>query len=127
MVRRLALAALIVLAPLARPANALESLVLNAPGASDELVSTLRASSLLLTAQTTGRTSALSLMAAARAEYGRLIPLLYEDAYYAPVIHVTRTMVARRRTSRRWRTPRASTPSSSTSPWGRNSPSAPCR
>lgn len=88
MVRRLTLAALIVLAPLARPANALESLVLNAPGASDELVSTLRASSLLLTAQTTGRTSALSLMAAARAEYGRLIPLLYEDAYYAPVIHV---------------------------------------
>ena len=88
LVRRFALAALIAFAPLAGPAKALESLELNAPGASSELISTLRASSLLLTAQTTGRTSALDLMAAARAEYGRLITLLYEEAYYAPVIHV---------------------------------------
>ena len=70
------------------PAKALESIELNAPGASDTLIETLRASSLLLTAEGSERTDPLDLMAAARAEYGRLINLLYEDAYYAPVIHV---------------------------------------
>lgn len=83
-----ALASLISFAALAIPAKAVESIDFNVPGASDSLLETLRASSLLLTAQETGRTGTLDMMAAARAEYGRLISLLYEDAYYAPVIHV---------------------------------------
>lgn len=86
--RCLAVVATVVLAVLSSPVKALESLDFTAPGASAELLATLRASSLLLTAQSTGRTSTLDLMAAARAEYGRLITLCYEDAYYAPVIHV---------------------------------------
>ncbi|MCA2013258.1 autotransporter assembly complex protein TamA [Cereibacter sphaeroides] len=86
--RALALSLSLPLVALAPSAKALESIELNAPGASDSLIETLRASSLLLTAQTTDRTAPLDLMAAARAEYGRLITLLYEEAYYAPVIHV---------------------------------------
>lgn len=85
---RLLTAALMALMPLAAPVKALESLELNAPGASDMLRETLEASSLLMTAQAAERTAPLDLMAAARAEYGRLINLLYEEAYYAPVIHV---------------------------------------
>lgn len=69
-------------------AQALETLELNAPGASDALVGTLRASSLLLAAQQAGRTDPVDLMPTARAEYGRLIPLLYEQGYYAPTINV---------------------------------------
>lgn len=73
---------------LVQPLRALDSIDFNAPGASSDLMATLRASSLLLTAQQAGQTAPLDLMAAARAEYGRLINLLYEDAHYAPVIHV---------------------------------------
>ncbi len=84
----LLLAGMVIASATAIPAKALESLEINAPGASDALMETLRASSLLRTAQVGGRTSPLDLMAAARAEYGRLVPLLYEEAYYAPTIHV---------------------------------------
>lgn len=69
--------------------RALETLELTAPGASDALLESLRASSLLIAARNAGHTDPVDLMAAARAEYGRLINLLYEDGYYAPVIHVT--------------------------------------
>lgn len=70
------------------PSYALESVELRAPGASTELMENLRASSLVLAAQEAGRTGPVDLMAAARAEYGRLIGLLYEAGHYAPVIHV---------------------------------------
>ncbi|GAB4262880.1 MAG: autotransporter assembly complex family protein [Pararhodobacter sp.] len=89
--RPLAVCALAVTAlqPLAGSrAQALESFTLRAPGASDALMETLRASSLLNTAQETGRTEPADLMAAARAEYGRLLNLLYEDAFFAPTIHI---------------------------------------
>ncbi|MCB1388354.1 MAG: BamA/TamA family outer membrane protein [Rhodobacteraceae bacterium] len=86
--RLLAAAALVAALSLTQPAKALETLEFNVPGASETLLDTLRASSLLLTARATDRTAPLDLMAAARAEYGRLINLLYEDAFYAPVIHV---------------------------------------
>ncbi len=89
--RRLAVAAGVALAVpfvCTPPAHALDSIALNAPGASDSLLETLRASSLLLTSEEAERTDPIDLMAAARAEYGRLINLLDEEAYYAPEIHV---------------------------------------
>ncbi len=49
---------------------------------------TLRASSLLIAAQEGGRTAPIDLMAAARAEYGRLLDHLYEQGHYAPTIRV---------------------------------------
>lgn len=70
------------------PTRALESLELRAPGASAELIETLRASSLLLASQQAGQTSPDDLMPVARAEYGRLIELLYEHGYFAPTIRV---------------------------------------
>lgn len=77
----------LVLLPLA-PLKALDSVDFSVPDASDSLRATLRASSLVLAAQAEGHTESIDLMSAARAEYGRLITLLYEEAYYAPTIHV---------------------------------------
>lgn len=85
-VRARLLALLLVLA--APPAAALESVELSAPGASSALIQTLRASSLLIAAQEAGRTAPIDLLAAARAEYGRLLSLLYEQGHYAPQIRV---------------------------------------
>ena len=59
-----------------------------APGASSSLLGQIRASSLLVEAQAEGRTAPVDVLAAARAEYGRLIGLLYEEGYFAPVIRV---------------------------------------
>jgi len=70
------------------PLRALEPVNLTVPGASAELMLTLRASSLLIAAQEGGRTAPIDLMAAARAEYGRLLDLLYEHGHYAPTIRV---------------------------------------
>lgn len=80
-----ALAALLLLAP---PARALDDVEIRAPGAETALLAQIRASSLILEAQSEGRTAPVDLMAAARAEYGRLIGLLYEQGYFAPVIRV---------------------------------------
>ena len=71
-----------------QPARALESVTLSVPGASDTLIETLRASSLLIQAQADGRTDPADLMPSARAEYGRLIGLLYEQGHYAPTIRI---------------------------------------
>ncbi|WP_417586574.1 autotransporter assembly complex protein TamA [Pararhodobacter oceanensis] len=70
------------------PAAALERMTLTAPGAPEDLVETLRLSSLLLVSRDEGHVDTSSLMATARAEYGRLIPLLYDHGYYAPTISV---------------------------------------
>lgn len=85
---RLAWLAALMLAIVPMPAKALETLNFTAPGASTELVETLRASSLLLATQQAGRVAPIDVMAAARAEYGRLIGLLYEQGHYAPTIHI---------------------------------------
>lgn len=69
-------------------ALALEPVDLRVPGGSSELIETLRASSLLLAAQEAGRTDPAELMPTARAEYGRLIGLLYEQGHYAPTIDI---------------------------------------
>lgn len=85
--RRSVVAAILMALPVTA-ANALESLDFRVPGASDTLIETLRASSFLIAAQTADHTDPVDLMAAARAEYGRLIDLLYEDGYFAPTIHI---------------------------------------
>ncbi|MCC0075572.1 MAG: BamA/TamA family outer membrane protein [Rhodobacter sp.] len=85
--RRSAVAVILVLAPVTG-ANALETLDFRVPSASEDLLRTLRASSFLIAARNAGHTDPVDLMAAARAEYGRLIDLLYEEAYYAPTIHI---------------------------------------
>lgn len=81
-------ASCLVVGLLPMPAYALETVDLSVPGASEELLATLRASSLVLSAQSQGQVSPVDLMAAARAEYGRLIGLLYEEGHYAPTIAV---------------------------------------
>lgn len=70
------------------PARALDSVEITVPGASSGLMDTLRASSLLIAARDAGRVAPIDLMAAARAEYGRLLELLYEQGHYAPTIRV---------------------------------------
>ncbi len=81
-------AALVSVMLLPAPAYALDTIDLNVPGGSDTLMETLRASSLLLAAQEAGRTQPVDLMPTARAEYGRLIGLLYEEGHYAPTIRI---------------------------------------
>jgi len=73
---------------LASPGWALDAVELRVPGADPALLDQIRASSLVLEAQAEGRVAPVDLMAAARAEYGRLIGLLYEQGYFAPVIRV---------------------------------------
>lgn len=74
--------------PLERPAQAMDDLQFRVPGASADLRADLEASSLLMTAQRERQLDPLDITAAARAEYGRLIGLLYEHGYYAPRISV---------------------------------------
>lgn len=83
---RAGLVSLALLAP--APLLALEAIDIEVPGASDTLMDTVRASSLLIAAQQAGRTDPLDLMPTARAEYGRLIGLLYEQGHYAPTIRI---------------------------------------
>jgi len=82
------IAAVCLALPLSGPARALDEVQLRAPGASADLLAQLRASSLVIEAQAEGRTSPVDVMAAARAEYARLIGLLYEEGYFAPSIRV---------------------------------------
>jgi len=58
------------------------------PGAPDDLRATLERASLLNALREEGVQEPLDVLAAARAEYGRLIGLLYEQGYYAPQISV---------------------------------------
>lgn len=66
----------------------MSELVFRAEGASPALQAALEASSLLVTARAEGQLAPLEVTAAARAEYGRLIGMLYEHGYYAPRISV---------------------------------------
>jgi translocation and assembly module TamA len=72
----------------ALPAAAQE-INLTAPNAAPDLIDRLRANSLLLrpTDAETAR-SGQDITAAARADYGRLIAILYEAGYFAPVISI---------------------------------------
>ncbi|GAA0302030.1 autotransporter assembly complex family protein [Rhodovulum strictum] len=79
--------ALVALALSSAPAWAAE-VRLSAPGASDGLRDALRASALSLEAAAGPDASAQDILAAARADYARLIGALYARGYYAPVIHI---------------------------------------
>jgi translocation and assembly module TamA len=66
-----------------------QDVTLTAPGASDDLLDRLRANALLLRAPEDGAArSGQDIIAAARADYGRLIGILYEESYFAPVIRI---------------------------------------
>ncbi len=73
---------------LPRPAQALEELRISIPGASSTLTRTIESSSFLVEARDQGDAPPLEVMSAARAEYGRLLGLLYEEGYFAPVISI---------------------------------------
>lgn len=78
-----ALAALLTTAP----ARAQEA-TLSAPGAPEELAKDLRGASLVLTALAQGPVPSSDVMAAARADYGRLIGALYAAGHYSGVISI---------------------------------------
>lgn len=62
---------------------------LTAPGAPDDLADRLRNAALLFRDPEEGTTRTGSdILAAARADYGRLIGILYEDGFFAPVITI---------------------------------------
>ncbi|MEM7722195.1 MAG: BamA/TamA family outer membrane protein [Pseudomonadota bacterium] len=69
-----------------------QTVSLTAPGASDNLVERLENNSLLLRApedEEDGTVrSGQDIVAAARTDYGRLIGVLYEEGYFAPVIEI---------------------------------------
>ncbi len=82
----LALLAAIAVAP---APSAAQEVRLSAPGASDDLQDRLRATSLLFREPEEGVTrTGEDIVAAARADYGRIIGVLYEDGFFAPVIAI---------------------------------------
>ena len=86
--RALSGAALICLALAALPASALDRVTLEAEGAGSGLTANLRAASLLLEAEAAGVTDPQELLAAARAEYGRMVGVLYGAGYYGGAVSV---------------------------------------
>ncbi|MBT8410955.1 MAG: BamA/TamA family outer membrane protein, partial [Octadecabacter sp.] len=67
-----------------------QEVTLSATGVSDDIVDRLRANSLLLASVQGDETpSAQDIVATARAEYGRLVGILYESGYFAPRIQIT--------------------------------------
>lgn len=70
------------------PAVAETAISFSAPGASTDLTDTLKAASLVMTAPQKGKTPALDLFSAARADYARLVGALYGAGYYSPVVHI---------------------------------------
>ncbi|NUB45396.1 outer membrane protein assembly factor [Fertoebacter nigrum] len=74
---------------MAAPAGyALEKIEFQVVGGNEDLADDLRASSLLIAAETEGTTEAQDLFTAARAEYARLVGALYAQGYYSPVVRV---------------------------------------
>ncbi|MGY6635266.1 MAG: autotransporter assembly complex protein TamA [Alkalilacustris sp.] len=70
------------------PSGALERVTLEAPGAGGALERGLRSASLLLEAEAAGVTDPQELLAAARAEYGRMVAVLYGGGYYGGTVSV---------------------------------------
>jgi translocation and assembly module TamA len=86
--RSLAAAAFTAMLTLPLPATALDSITFSAPGAGEELRTSLRNASLLLEARREGITDPQELFAITRAEYGRLVAVLYTAGHYAGVVRV---------------------------------------
>jgi len=73
----------------ATPGASAESFGFFASGTSDELRERLGNASLLAAARREGMTDPVELLAAARAEYARLIEVLYGEGHFGPVVSVT--------------------------------------
>ena len=73
----------------AAPALALDRLDFVTPGATDAVGDAIRAASLMQSMQSQGQTDPQDLLAAARADYGRILAALYAKGYYSAVIHIT--------------------------------------
>ncbi len=72
----------------AGPHAAAQDISLSTPNASDDLAARLRTASLLLAPTAEPRT-AQDLIAAARADYARLVAALYDAGHFAPVVRIT--------------------------------------
>lgn len=83
---RLSTALALVVCAFAGTAQA-QNIQLNAPGVDEGLTDRLRASSLLLQETEEVRT-AQDLVAAARADYGRLVAALYDAGHFSPVVRI---------------------------------------
>lgn len=73
----------------ASPVFALDKLDFVFPGAADALGEAIRAASLMQSMQSQGQTDPQDLLAAARADYGRILAALYAKGYYSAVIRIT--------------------------------------
>lgn len=71
------------------PAFALDRLDFVTPGAADAVAESIRAASLMQSMQSQGQTDPQDLLAAARADYGRILAALYAKGYYSAVIRIT--------------------------------------
>lgn len=72
----------------ALPTGALDSVDFRIVGGNEDLRKDLRDASTVVAAKREGRVAAEDILAAARAEYGRIVNALYALGYYSPVIHV---------------------------------------
>lgn len=85
---RLAGMALVALAMAGGPVRALDSVTFSVPEAEAGLRADLRAASLLATSEKAELATGRDVLAAALADYTRLIEALYAKGYYGPVIHI---------------------------------------
>ncbi|MEO1790492.1 MAG: hypothetical protein AAFR34_12390, partial [Pseudomonadota bacterium] len=67
---------------LAPAAHALDRVEMSAPGAPDDLVASLQSASLVVAARREGTTRGDEVLAAAQADYARLVAALYEDGQH---------------------------------------------
>lgn len=86
--RRQGLAAAAIAALLLSSPAAAQQAELTAPGAAKHMRDTLRGASLVLGAVAEGKAAPADIMAAARADYGRLLGALYAQGYYSGVISI---------------------------------------
>ncbi|WP_176846797.1 autotransporter assembly complex protein TamA [Roseicitreum antarcticum] len=70
------------------PAQAMDSLTITVPDAPEAVTEAVRGASLLAAAERDGLRDPLEIFSVARAEYGRLIGVMYARGYYSPVISV---------------------------------------
>ena len=73
---------------LAGPAAALERAVLTAPDAPEELIRALNEASRVLAAHRDGNSNPQDILAAARADYGRMVAVLYAHGRYSGVVQI---------------------------------------
>lgn len=79
---------LAVMAIIAWPGHALDTVSFNLPGAPEDLAESLRGASLTEAARREGRLDAQEVFAAAQADYGRLLGALYAAGHYSGTISI---------------------------------------